>query len=79
MKIEYIPREKAESIAQTLPFILREVTLSSPSSRFLMITTSGVFKVTFDLAILDEEGEITFLSDPALEPKVKAFLDTENK
>ena len=79
MKIEYIPREKAESIAQTLPFILREVTLSSPSSRFLMITTPGVFKVTFDLAILDEEGEITFLSDPALESAVKAFLDTENK
>ena len=75
MKIEFIPREKAESIAQTKPYLLTQVTLSSQSSRFLMITRPGVLRVNFDLAILNEEGEILFLSDQSLEEDVTSFLD----
>ena len=74
MKIEFIPREKAESIAQTKPFLLSQVTLSSPKSRFVMITRPDIFRVIFDLAVVDENGEIESISDPSLEKEVCAFF-----
>ena len=78
MKIEFIPREKAESIAQTKPFLLSQVTLSSPNSRFVMITSPDIFRVIFDLAVVDENGEIESISDPSLEKEVCDFLASEN-
>ena len=78
MKIEFIPREKAESIAQTKPFLLSQVTLSSPKSRFVMITSPDIFRVIFDLAVVDENGEIESISYPSLEKEVCAFLTGEN-
>ena len=60
MKIEFIPREKAESIAQTKPFLLSQVTLSSPKSRFVMITRPDILRVIFDLAVVDENEDLPF-------------------
>ena len=79
MKIEFIPREKAESIAQTKPFLLSQVTLASPQSRFIMITRPDVFRVIFDIAVIDENGEILSISDPALEKEVCDFLASEKR
>ena len=78
MKIQYIPREKAESIAQTKPFLLSQVTISFPSSSFIMITREEVLRVCFDLAIVSRDGEILYLSDPSLEKVVSEFIE-ENR
>ena len=77
MNIEFIPREKAESIAQTKPFLLSQVTLAPHSSRFIMIPRPDVLRVFFDLAVINEEGDIIFISDSSLESEVCEFLKSD--
>ncbi|MGN1164013.1 MAG: hypothetical protein ACI4S4_04300 [Candidatus Ornithospirochaeta sp.] len=73
MNITQIPREKAESLARTKPFLLSLVTLSSLQSSFLMITRDGVLGTFFDLAVV-EDGEIVGISDESLRDEVEKYI-----
>ena len=79
MNISFIPREKAESLAQTKPFLLSPVTLSPHTSRFLMITTPGILTTAFDLAVINEDKEIEYISNKSLEGAVRSFLDSDSQ
>ena len=75
MNISFIPRAKAESLAQTKPFLLSSVTRATDDTRFIMITEEGgIFTTIFDLAMVDEEDNIIFLSNEAHRSIVESFL-----
>lgn len=75
MNISFIPRAKAESLAQTKPFLLSSVTMATDDTRFIMITEEGgIFTTIFDLAMVDEEDNIIFLSNEAHRSLVESFL-----
>ena len=75
MNIIQIPREKAESLAQTKPFLLSLVTLSSPSSSFYMVTRDYVLNTVFDIVVV-EDGEIIGISDESLRKEVEKYLSS---
>ena len=75
MKITQIPREKAESLALTKPFLLSLVTLASPSSSLFMISRDGILSTIFDIAVV-EEGEIVGISDESLRDDVEKYISS---
>ena len=75
MKITQIPREKAESLALTKPFLLSLVTLASPSSSLFMISRDVILSTIFDIAVV-EEGEIVGISDESLRDDVEKYISS---
>lgn len=78
MNFSFIPREKAESLAQSKPFLLSRVTLSSPDTEFLMITRYSLFSTTFDLAFIID-GEIVYISDEDLRGGAEEYIRKGNQ
>ena len=71
--IEFIPREKAESLAYMFPSLLSFILTCPDDARYILVSSDNVLSVSFEIAIA-EGDDVIFATDPAIIPQARSFL-----